>query len=152
GGYAPSTLATGRDMQTRWYSGATRGQWLALAAALLGWAFDGFEQGVFPLVARPALIELEGLAEPARVLKEGPKDSAEDPAAQKAVDEPVREWNAILTVAFLLGAALGGLLFGWLGDRIGRVRAMIFTVLTYAGFTGLCGFARTAWHLALLRF
>ena len=45
-------------MQPRWYSGATRGQWLALTAALLGWAFDGFEQGVFPLVARPALIEL----------------------------------------------------------------------------------------------
>ena len=34
---------------------AQRGLWMALAAALLGWMFDGFEQGIFPLVARPAL-------------------------------------------------------------------------------------------------
>src|SRR5262249_58462544 len=101
-------------MQPRWYSGATRGQWLALAAALLGWAFDGFEQGVFPLVARPALIELEGLSEEARVLKQSEKGSAAYEDARKAVDDPVRIWNAILTAAFLLGAALGGLLFGWL--------------------------------------
>ena len=53
-----------------WYAGATRGQWLALAAALLGWAFDGFEQGVFPLVARPALIELNGLSREEQLLKE----------------------------------------------------------------------------------
>src|SRR3989440_1457117 len=99
-------------MQTRWYSGATRGQWLALAAALLGWAFDGFEQGAFPLVARPALIELEGLSEEARVLDATrPSESrryalgglaggsgvaavAERHAkAKKAVDEPVRKRN-----------------------------------------------------------
>src|ERR1051325_11562275 len=115
-------------MQPRWYSGATRGQWLALAAALLGWAFDGFEQGVFPLVARPALIELNGLSEQARILKESPKDSADWKTAKAAVGEPVREWNAILTAGFLLGAALGGFAFGWLGDRIGRVRAMVFSV------------------------
>jgi MFS family permease len=117
-------------MQTRWYSGATRGQWLALAAALLGWAFDGFEQGVFPLVARPALIDLLGRSD----------------------DEPVRIWNSVLTASFLLGAALGGLVFGWLGDRIGRVRAMVFSVLFYALFTGVCGFAQAPWHLAVLRF
>src|SRR5437764_9373125 len=92
---APS-LASRRDMQPGWYSGATRGQWLALTAALLGWAFDGFEQGVFPLVARPALIELEGLSEQARILKESKKDSEAWRAAQAAVDTPVREWNAIL--------------------------------------------------------
>src|SRR5690606_33580810 len=33
----------------------------------------------------------------------------------------------------------GGVVFGWLGDRIGRVRAMTLSVLTYAAFTGLCG-------------
>src|SRR5215813_415289 len=129
-------------MQPRWYSGATRGQWLALAASLLGWAFDGFEQGAFPLVARPALIELQGLSEQARLLAESDKDSAAYKDAKKAVDEPVRIWNAVLTASFLLGAALGGLVFGWLGDRIGRVRAMVFSVLFYALFTGVCGFAQ----------
>src|SRR5947209_7730196 len=62
----------------------TRGQWLTLAAALLGWAFDGFEMGVFPLVARPALKELLGTAVP---------------------EEAVRQWNAVLAAAFLIGAA-----------------------------------------------
>jgi MFS family permease len=134
-----------------WYAGATRGQWLALAAALLGWAFDGFEQGVFPLVARPALIELNGLSDLERIRKES-TDKAERERARAAVDQPVREWNAILTASFLFGAALGGLVFGWLGDRIGRVRAMVFSVLAYAGFTGFCGFAGAPWHLAVLRF
>jgi MFS family permease len=61
-------------------------------------------------------------------------------------------WNGRLNAAFLLGAALGGWLFGWLGDRTGRVRGMIFSVLTYAIFTGLCGLAQNAWQLAGLRF
>ena len=34
---------------------STRAQWLVLAAAFLGWMFDGVEMGIFPLVARPAL-------------------------------------------------------------------------------------------------
>ena len=53
---------------------------------------------------------------------------------------------------FLVGAATGGVLFGWLGDRIGRVRAMSLSIFTYAIFTGLCGFATEAWHIAVLRF
>jgi MFS transporter, SHS family, sialic acid transporter len=53
---------------------------------------------------------------------------------------------------FLIGAATGGVVFGWLGDRIGRVRAMSLSILTYAIFTGLCGFATQAWHIAVLRF
>ena len=38
-----------------------RGRWLALIAALLGWMFDGFEMGLFPVISRPALIELLGV-------------------------------------------------------------------------------------------
>jgi MFS family permease len=53
---------------------------------------------------------------------------------------------------FLVGAAAGGVLFGWLGDKLGRVRAMSVSIFTYAVFTGLCGFANEAHHLAALRF
>src|SRR5262249_36178317 len=101
---------------------------------------------------RPALIELQGLSEQARLLAESDKDSAAYKDAKKAVDEPVRIWNAVLTASFLFGAALGGLLFGWLGDHIGRVRAMVFSVLFYALFTGVCGFAQASWQLGVLRF
>ncbi len=45
-------------------SGRTRAQWMVLIAAFLGWMFDGLEQGVFPLVARPALLDLLGAALP----------------------------------------------------------------------------------------
>jgi len=130
-------------MGLRWHQGVTRGQWLALAAALLGWMFDGFEQGIFPLVARPALIDLLDLA------GEVKRPSA---GAAKRIEAQVGLWNGRINAAFLLGAAVGGWLFGWLGDRIGRVRAMALSVLMYSAFTGLCGLARDAGQLAGLRF
>jgi MFS transporter, SHS family, sialic acid transporter len=58
----------------------------------------------------------------------------------------------IITALFLLGAAFGGLLFGWLGDRIGRVKAMTWSILCYSVFTGLCYLATEPWHLGALRF
>src|SRR5438477_12048420 len=107
-----------------------RGQWLTLAAALLGWMFDGLEMGLFPLVAGPALGDLLGTSDPSQVSR----------------------WVAVITAGFLVGAATGGVLFGWLGDRLGRVRAMTLSVLTYAVFSGLCGVAGVAWQVAVLRF
>jgi MFS family permease len=107
-----------------------RGKWIALAAALLGWMFDGLEQGLFPLVARPALIDLLHLED----------------------DDVISLWFSVATAAFLVGAATGGVLFGWLGDRIGRVRAMTLSVFTYALFSGLCAVAMAPWQIALLRF
>jgi MFS family permease len=103
---------------------------MALTAALLGWMFDGLEMGLFPLVARPALGDLLGVTD----------------------DALIGQWFAIATAGFLIGAATGGVLFGWLGDRIGRVRAMMLSVLTYAIFSGICGLAGSAWQIAVFRF
>jgi MFS family permease len=121
-------MGTGDSM-----AGGGRGKWMALFAALLGWMFDGFEIGLFPLVGPNALSEL---------LKQ---DLVASPAAKD-------EWFGVIMAVFLVGAATGGVLFGWLGDRIGRVRAMSLSIFTYALFTGLCGFATTAWQIAVLRF
>lgn len=101
-----------------------------LAAALLGWLFDGFEMGLFPVIARPALQNLLG---------------APDEAA-------IGEWVGILTACFLVGAACGGFLFGWLGDKIGRVRALSASILCYSLVTGLGYFATSPEQLASLRF
>ena len=109
----------------------SRRQILTLAAAFLGWMFDGFEMGLFPLIGQPALKELLGA-------------SADPDAATK--------WFGAIIAVFLVGAATGGVLFGWLGDKIGRVRAMSLSIFTYAIFTGLCGLATEAWHVAALRF
>ncbi|MCS6850006.1 MAG: MFS transporter [Gemmataceae bacterium] len=108
----------------------SRAQWTALTAALLGWMFDGAEMGVFSMVGRPALIDLM-------------------PGVEESL---ISLWFGVITAAFLVGAATGGVLFGWLGDRIGRVRAMTLSVLMYALFTGLCGLSVAAWQMGVLRF
>jgi SHS family sialic acid transporter-like MFS transporter len=131
---------------------ATRAKWLALAAALLGWMFDGFEMGIFPLVARPALVDVLGLTDQAALAAPTNPDETSRKEATARIDARVGPWFGGITAAFLVGAACGGWLFGWLGDRVGRVRAMIFSVLTYACFTGLCGLAQSAPQLAGLRF
>src|SRR5438093_3387000 len=112
---------------------ATQGQWMVLLAAFLGWMFDGLEMGIFPLVARPALQEMQMVA--------------------GVLDEQfVQTWMGRITALFLLGAACGGLVLGWLGDRLGRVRAMTLSILFYSLFTGLAYFAQEPWHLGLFRF
>lgn len=111
----------------------TRGKWMALLAAFLGWMFDGLEIGLFPLAGRPALAELM---------------QATGPGADKVIGM----WMGYIVSAFLLGAAAGGVLFGWLGDRIGRVKAMVWSVLAYSLFSGACAFAQAPWQLAVLRF
>ena len=127
----PETVDPTTATRAGWSS---RTQWLVLAAAFLGWMFDGMEMGIFPLVARPALQSMM------------PKLSVTNP------DEFVGLWMGWITALFLIGAAGGGLAFGWLGDRIGRVRAMTVSILTYSIFTGLCFFAAQPWQLGALRF
>lgn len=103
---------------------------MALLAAFLGWLFDGFEMGLFPLIGKPALADLL------------PKETA---IVQG-------QWFTVIIAVFLVGAATGGVLFGWLGDKLGRVKAMALAIFTFAIFTGLCAFVTEAWHLAALRF
>ena len=62
------------------------------------------------------------------------------------------QWFTVIIAVFLVGAATGGGLFGWLGDKLGRVKAMTLAIFTYAIFTGLCAFVTEAWQFAGLRF
>ncbi|UCD30043.1 MAG: MFS transporter [Planctomycetota bacterium] len=56
------------------------------------------------------------------------------------------------TFIFVMGWAIGGLFFGWVGDSIGRAKTMALTILTYALFTGLNGLAQTEFQFNVLRF
>src|SRR5580658_8205775 len=59
--------------------------------------------------------------------------------------------GASLVTATLIGAVIGGIGFGMLSDRIGRVRVLTYTIVVFAVFTGLCGFARGYYDLLLYR-
>lgn len=102
-------------------------------AAWLGWLFDGLDMHIYTLVAMPFVALLLGEAAKA------------DPGLTK-------EKASIIQAAFLVGWAVGGAFFGRIGDRIGRSRALILTILTYAGFTGLSAISTEWWHLLIFRF
>ncbi len=121
----------------RWYQGVPRYAWLVLLIAALGWLFDAMDQNLFSLVRQPSVTEL---------LKEtGKYTAAELDAAAKAT-------GGMLTAIFLVGWAIGGFIFGILGDKIGRTRTMILTICIYALFTGLNGLVHSIPQYALCRF
>jgi MFS family permease len=56
------------------------------------------------------------------------------------------------TTSMILGWATGGIIFGMLSDKIGRVKTMVATLLIYSGFTGLSGFAQSWLDFTIYRF
>ena len=56
-----------------------------------------------------------------------------------------------LVTATLLGAVTGGIGFGILADRLGRVRVLTWTIVVFSVFTGLCAFAQGYWDLVVYR-
>jgi MFS family permease len=113
-------------------SDLTASQWKSGLAAWLGWLFDGLDMHLYVLVAAPFVAELLGAA------------------SEKASE--VAFYSSWIQAAFLIGWALGGGFFGRIGDRLGRSRALMLTILTYSLFTGLSFFAQTWWQLLIFRF
>lgn len=108
---------------------SNRGRNMVLLAAFLGWMFDGLEQGIFPQIARPSLQSM----------------------MPGAAEQDIIRWHQWIDALFLVGAAFGGLVFGYLGDKVGRVRAMSASILVYSLFTGVCYFAQAPWQIGALR-
>src|SRR5258708_7470950 len=107
-------------------------QWKSGLAAWLGWMFDGLDMHLYVLVAAPFVAQLLAIPD--------------------EKDPRVSYYSSWIQAAFLIGWALGGGFFGRVADRLGRSRALMLTILTYASFTGLSYFAQTWWHLLLFRF
>jgi MFS family permease len=98
------------------FEGVTRYHWMVLIIASCGWLFDCMDQRIFILARFPAMEELLG-AEAAR--------------------ETIMNYGGWSTTFLILGWATGGIIFGMMSDKIGRVKTMIATLLIYSGFTGL---------------
>ena len=104
--------------------------WIVLLVAWLGWMFDGMEMGLYSVLAAPALKDLLGTQD----------------------TKVVGYFVGVMFALFLLGASVGGFVFGRLGDKIGRVKTMIITVIIYAVFTGLSALSRNTWEFGACRF
>src|SRR5438093_8827283 len=75
------------------------------------------------------------------------------PVSQDAIGPEAIGWyGGIIFSIFLIGWAIGGVLFGVVADRFGRTRTLIFTILIYAICTGLAALSATWWQLAIYRF
>ncbi len=121
----------------RWWRSLNRYHWFVLTVAALGWLLDCMDQQLFILARNPAMRDL---------LPPIVGESAEE--FRKRADQ-MGTWA---TSIFLIGWGTGGILFGVLGDRIGRVKTMLLTILTYSLFTGLSAFSVSFWDFALYRF
>ena len=105
--------------------------WLVVVIASAGWLFDCMDQRLFILARESAMTELLG---------------AEAAAAQ------IKQYSGYATTAMILGWATGGILFGMMSDRWGRVKTMTVTLLVYSGFTGITGLSQGWLDFTIYRF
>ncbi|MGQ0810323.1 MAG: MFS transporter [Nitrospiraceae bacterium] len=119
-----------------WRKGITSYQWLVLFVAWLGWVFDAMDATMYAIVLHPALEDL------LRASGQGGHVSSEQ----------IGWYGGIIFSIFLIGWAIGGIVFGIIADYFGRTKTLIATILIYALFTGLAALAQDWWHLAMYRF
>jgi MFS family permease len=111
-----------------WWSHMTRYHWFVFVMAALAWLFDCLDQQIFILFREDALRAL---------LPEG---------------QDVKTFGGYATSIFVAGWATGGLIFGSVGDRIGRARTLTLTVFLYSVFTGLSALSVSWLDFAIYRF
>ncbi|TLY13128.1 MAG: MFS transporter [Nitrospirae bacterium] len=121
---------------TSWRHGLTRYQWLVLLVAWLGWVFDSMDATIYAIVLHPALAELLRTS-----VAGGP-----------VTHEVIGWYGGLIFSIFLIGWAVGGVLFGIVADYFGRTKTLIITILVYSLFTGLAALSDNWWHLAIYRF
>ncbi len=107
-----------------WLTGATTQQKRALLTTSLGWMLDSMDMMLFSLVLADLVRDLH-------------------------MSEAMA---GLLMSLSLISAAIGGIFFGWLADKIGRTHALIASMLIYSVFTACCGLAHTVLQLGIFRF
>ena len=106
------------------FSRITSAQGRTLVAAALGWMLDAFDAMLYALVLSHLMRDL---------------------GMSKAT-------SGSLYTLTLLASGMGGVLFGWIADRIGRKRALMLSILTYSVCSFASGLATSALMLAVFRF
>jgi len=117
-----ATLASGAD-NAALEGNMRRARRNAIWGSAIGYATDGFDLLILGFMLRPIAADLR-LSQPQ---------------------------GASLVTATLFGAVVGGFAFGWLSDRLGRVRVLAWTIVLFAVFTGLCALAQGYYGLLFYR-
>src|SRR2546428_4438246 len=115
------SLPLSKEPAGPWWRELNRYHVFVFVVAALGWLFDTMDQQLFALARKPAVQDL---------LAVSPGDSK------------VEEYSGYATSIFIMGWGVGGLIFGVLGDRYGRVRTLVLTILLYSLVTGLIALSR----------
>jgi MFS family permease len=118
---------------TRTKSSLSPNQVRSFWAAWGGWTMDGMDSFIYSLVLVPALRDLL------------PRSGIANTAAN------VGFYGGLLFALFMVGWGTG-MIWGPIADRFGRVRTMMFSILSFSLFTLLAAFATGVWSLAVLRF
>src|SRR5678816_3614607 len=103
----------------RWTHELTGYHWFVFLVASGAWLFDCLDQRLFSLARIPALTALK--------------------SSTTSMDD-VQAFGKVVTAFFLIGWGVGGMIFGALGDKFGRARMLMLTILIYSVFTGLSYF------------
>jgi MFS family permease len=111
-----------------WWRQMDKHHWFVLFVAALAWLFDCLDQQLFLLARTGAMKSL----------------------LAKGMD--LKLYGGYATTIFIAGWATGGLIFGAVGDRIGRAKTLALTVLLYSICTGLSAFSKGWLDFALFRF
>lgn len=119
----PRSVTTGTGGHP-WYREVSPACWRVLRLAGLAWMFDIYDTFLLSLTL-PALVAVFALTK--------------------------AEAGAIGSI-LAAGLVIGGITFGWVADRIGRVRSLVLCVLIYSCFSGVTAFAPSATWVAALRF
>jgi MFS family permease len=104
---------------TSWLTEASSQQKRTLVAASLGWMLDSMDVMLYALVLGQVQREMHLSA----------------------------AMSGAMMSAMLISAAVGGMIFGWIADRFGRVRALTLSICVYSFSTAMCGLTHTGWQL-----
>ena len=121
---AAAPLATRRILGLEWPAHVSRAERHSLLAGGLGWMLDAMDVMLYSLVLADLVVHL-GMSKPQA---------------------------GFLNSLTLFASALGGLMFGFLADRIGRTRALMGSILVYSLASFACGLSQTITQLAVFRF
>jgi len=116
------------DVNAPWYKQLSGYHWFVFSMACLAWLFDCLDQQLFLLARNSAM---KALLPPGM--------------------DPIK-YGGYATSIFVAGWATGGLIFGSVGDRIGRAKTLTITVLIYSVCTGLSAFSKGWIDFAIYRF